>query len=811
MLIVIAKSLREWEEYPVPRFDSLSHWLTALGASPRRKAAAAALGAFCLLSAFCWLGHIWYREGLLTKQRGIVSDQLDPLANALVAQNQRFNLLRAVRAFVETQHRASSFTADFHRFARTLAEGTVGFRLLSLAPGGVQRLVYPLAGNESVVGHDLLRDDRPDVRDSVMRAVQTRQVAISDPHEFRVGGLVIAARFAIYLDGKFWGLANLVVDLPAHLAAAGMVDGKRFKLALRDSRQRVFFGDPAILAAAPVIQRIPLPEGSWELAAVPIQGWSAAIKENLRLFDAGAFSAVILLSVLVYLLAFRDARLASAVESRTREIDSARRDLETELTERKAVEARLQVAEERYRHLVDFSPDAVLVNFEGRIVFVNAAAVRLFGAARREDLIGRSPLDFVPVNLRAEIEALNKKTLESGLARHGGAQERTRLDGSTVHVETAAAPVTWEGGTAVQVIFRDVTDLRKAEAWLRTMIETTQDALVSIDRQGRIVMFNPAAERMFGYARSEIVGQKVNELMAEPYASEHDEHIERYKKTREARAIGRVRSVTAKRKNGELFPIEISVSEMEGERDIPFAALIRDVSEKNRLQSQLIESERLASIGATAAKIGHELANPINGMSLTIQLLEQRLSQQINPPDQQTKVTVKRLKDEIFRLNDLTRQFREFVRKEKYDFQPTELRKLIDDVIKLQEPHFVELNIRVEAVIAPDLPAVKVDPNKIKQVLLNLLKNAEEAMPKGGKITIDARATQNAVVLEISDTGAGIPMDVDAFEPFVTTKRDGTGIGLVIVRQIVTAHGGGISYRSQPGQGTSFCIELPRH
>jgi two-component system, LuxR family, sensor kinase FixL len=324
-------------------------------------------------------------------------------------------------------------------------------------------------------------------------------------------------------------------------------------------------------------------------------------------------------------------------------------------------------------------------------------------------------------------------------------------------------------------------------------------------------MFNPAAERMFGYARSEIVGQKVNELMAEPYASEHDEHIERYKKTREARAIGRVRSVTAKRKNGELFPIEISVSEMEGERDIPFAALIRDVSEKNRLQSQLIESERLASIGATAAKIGHELANPINGMSLTIQLLEQRLSQQINPPDQQTKVTVKRLKDEIFRLNDLTRQFREFVRKEKYDFQPTELRKLIDDVIKLQEPHFVELNIRVEAVIAPDLPAVKVDPNKIKQVLLNLLKNAEEAMPKGGKITIDARATQNAVVLEISDTGAGIPMDVDAFEPFVTTKRDGTGIGLVIVRQIVTAHGGGISYRSQPGQGTSFCIELPRH
>ncbi|MBI1996568.1 MAG: PAS domain S-box protein, partial [Deltaproteobacteria bacterium] len=465
-------------------------------------------------------------------------------------------------------------------------------------------------------------------------------------------------------------------------------------------------------------------------------------------------------------------RPSKAVESRTREIDSARRDLETELTERKAVEARLQAAEERYRHLVDFSPDAVLVNFQGRIVYVNSAVMRLFGAARREDLIGRSAFDCVPPNLRAEIVALNKKTLESGLPSQVGAQERTRLDGSIVHVETVAAPVAWEGGTAVQVIFRDVTELRKAEAWLRTLIETTQDALVSIDRQGRIVMFNPAAERMFGYARAEIAGQKVNTLMAEPYASEHDKYIERYKKTREARAIGRVRATTAKRKGGELFPIEISVSEMEGEEDIPFAALIRDVSEKDRLQTQLLESERLATIGATAAKIGHELANPVNGMSLTIQLLEQRLSRQINPPDDQTRATVKRLKDEIIRLNELTRQFREFVRKEKYDFRPTELRNLIDDVIKLQGPDFVERDIQVETVVSSDLPAVKVDGNKIKQVLLNLLKNAVEAMPGGGKITIEARATQDTVILEITDTGVGIPLDVDAFEPFMTTKKE---------------------------------------
>ena len=103
-----------------------------------------------------------------------------------------------------------------------------------------------------------------------------------------------------------------------------------------------------------------------------------------------------------------------------------------------------------------------------------------------------------------------------------------------------------------------------------------------------------------------------------------------------------------------------------------------------------------------------------------------------------------------------------------------------------------------------------VDRDKIKQVLLNLIRNAAEAMPSGGKITIEVRATDNAVLLDITDTGIGIPLDMDVFEPFVTTKKEGTGIGLVIVRQIVTAHGGKISYRSRPGEGTRFRIELPR-
>ena len=790
----------------------ISRWWRTYLAVPRRKALAMAALASVFLAGAWWGGHSWHREKLLAEKRGEVLAGLDLYANQLVIKlNRRFEILNALKAFVDTHASSTTFGADFESFARARIESIGLIYGAALAPGGVIRFVYPLAGNDKNLGNVLMNDPRPEVRADVARAIQSRAIVISTLMDLRRGGVGVVGRLAVYRNDEFWGLINIAVDVLAVLREVGVTEKGKLQMALRDAKSDVFFGEPTVFQSDPIIHRIELPEAYWELAAIPSNGWSGAIGRELRILDAGALSAVLLLSVLAYLIAFRDARLALAVESRTREIDSARRDLETELTERKAVEARLQAAEERYRHLVDFSPDAVLVNFKGRIVYVNTAALRLFSAARREDLLGRSAFDCVPVNLRAEIEALNKKTLESGLPRRVDAQERIRLDGSIVRVETVAAPMTWEGGTAVQVIFRDVTELRKAEAWLRTLIETTQDALVSIDRQGRIVMFNPAAERMFGYSRAEIAGQKVNELMAEPYASEHDEYIERYKKTREARAIGRVRATMAKRKSGELFPIEISVTEMEGEEDIPYAALIRDVSERDRLQSQLIESERLASIGATAAKIGHELANPINGMSLTIQLLEQRLSRQISPPDHQTNATVKRLKDEIIRLNELTRQFREFVRKEKYDFQPMELRKLIDDVIRLQEPHFVGRNVQVEAIVAPELPAVRVDGNKIKQVLLNLLKNAVEAMPGGGKITIEARATQNTVILEITDTGLGIPLDVDAFEPFMTTKKEGTGIGLVIVRQIVTAHGGGISYRSQPGQGTTFHIELPRN
>ena len=530
-------------------------------------------------------------------------------------------------------------------------------------------------------------------------------------------------RLAFDRGDVFWGLVNLNLDLPPILAESGIASQRNLRVALRDSAGRTLFGEKATFDDNPIVHRIGLPDGHWELAAVPVAGWNAANRHYLAIFDVGVLASALLLSAIVYLVAFRDARLALRVAQGTRELSA-------ELQHRTTIEAELRAMQSRYQTLVEVNPDAVLVNYKKKIVYANNAASRLLGASAPEDLLGRSPFDFVDPERKAEVERRYERALISGQANPPSIQRRFRLDGSFVFVETVAAPLAWDDGTAVQVIMRDVTEQRRAEAWVRSLIDTTQDAVVSIDRQARIVLFNPAAQRIFGYQPEEVVGQKVNMLMPEPYFSQHDGYIERYERTGKAQAIGRIRTVTAKRKNGEIFPIELSVAMVPTDLEIQYGAFIRDISEKTRLQQKAVESDRLATIGTMAAKFGHELGNPLNGMSLTIQLLEQRLRKHLPALDEQVSSTLTRLKSEISRLNSLLQDFRSLSRKETYNFQPVHLAELVTEAIEIELPHYAALGVNVERRFAADLPRVSVDIDKMKQVILNLAKNAVEAMPQ---------------------------------------------------------------------------------
>jgi two-component system, LuxR family, sensor kinase FixL len=408
--------------------------------------------------------------------------------------------------------------------------------------------------------------------------------------------------------------------------------------------------------------------------------------------------------------------------------------------------------------------------------------------------------------VKALAEAEEKLQLE--IAARKRAEEELRK--ARAELELRVDQRTAALATEIAERMRAEDELVRGQAWLRSLIDTTQDAVLSIDREGRVALFNPAAERVFGYSREEIVGHKVNELMGDPYATEHDGYIDRYERTGEARAIGRIRTVTAKRKNRELFPIELSVTKIAEDQQVQYAAFIRDISEKVRLQEQMVENERLVAIGTTAAKIGHELANPLNGMSLTIQLLEQRLNRQLSPVDSQITSTVNRLRNEVSRLGTLLEQFRSLSRREKFDFQPTTLTALVGEAIEIEMLRYAEKGIQVECSFASNLPTIIVDIDKMKQAIFNLAKNAAEAMAGGGRISIKGSASDNRIVLEISDTGTGIPTGINIFEPFFTTKPQGTGIGLSIVQQIVRAHGGSITYNSEHGKGTTFVIALPR-
>ena len=770
---------------------------------PRRNAFAVALIALVIFTGIWWAGHLWYRNTLLVEARGDVLAELDPYGNALLIDlRRRFDLIYGLRAWVTTAASLGDFGVNFESFAGQLREGVAGIRNLNVAPDGVVRFVYPRAGNEAIVGRDLINDSRLDVREEVARAIKLSKMVVSGPIELVVGGVGVVARLAIHRGDSFWGVINVSINLRTILEEAGITTQSKLQLALRDARGRVFFGAPALFDSEPVAHLIELPDRYWELAAIPILGWHGVIRRDLRIFDIGAMAIVLLLSAIAYLMAFRSARLNARVQERTRALNA-------ELSHRNTIETQLKEAEERYRSLVEVNPDAVLVAFNKKIVFANKAALQLFAAKSLNDLLGCSLFDLIHPDERVEVEKRHERALLSGLPNQPSIQRRLRLDGSLIEVETVGGPLPWEGGTAVQVVMRDLTEQRKAERSFHRLIETTQDAVISIDGQARIVMFNAAAERVFGYSRAEVAGKKVNMLMAEPYATEHDGYIARYESTGEARAIGRIRTVSARRKSGEIFPIELSVTQVASGEEVNYAAFVRDISEKVQLQQQAVENERLATIGTMAAKFGHELGNPLNGMSLTIQLLEQRLKRLIPTADEQVNATVARLKSEISRLNSLLQDFRSLSRKDYYNFQPITLPALVREAIEIELPRYAEHKIDVESSFPAELPQIAVDSDKMKQVILNLAKNAVEAMPHGGKLSFKGAATNRAVTLEVSDTGAGIAPEVDVFEPFFTTKAFGTGIGMTIVRQIVAAHGATISYRSKPGKGTTFSIQFP--
>jgi two-component system, LuxR family, sensor kinase FixL len=346
------------------------------------------------------------------------------------------------------------------------------------------------------------------------------------------------------------------------------------------------------------------------------------------------------------------------------------------------------------------------------------------------------------------------------------------------------------------------------------VIEATQDGVIFIDAGATIVWWNAAAGQIFGYTSEQVVGRLVTMLMPEPYASEHAGYIARYERTRVPHAIGSIRQVMGRRSDGSRFPLEVSVTEVD-DNSVRYAAILRDISERARTEQQLVHKNRMAAAGGLASMFIHEVSNPLNNMFIHAQMLERKVTKLASRPVPAEQVDLKAtlgeglgvVMDEMRRLSHLLHEFREL-------YQHTPTLSPINVVVLLRDMvrrHVVEpglVNIELIEEIEPGLPPVVGNVDKLEQVLANLGKNAIEAMPSGGMLRVRATRLDRKVIIEISDTGAGIAGDIDPFEAFHTTKPGSSGLGLPVVRQIVLDHGGDVTFVSEPGRGTTFRVEL---
>ena len=323
---------------------------------------------------------------------------------------------------------------------------------------------------------------------------------------------------------------------------------------------------------------------------------------------------------------------------------------------------------------------------------------------------------------------------------------------------------------------------------------------VTLDRKGLIRELNLTAAELFGTERRRLNSALFVRFVATSCRDDFHKFFRRLFASNK-REQCEVRLTTSKKVRLDVLLSGITVCD-DGGKPAVCQMAITDITISKRAE----ERERLAVIGETAAVLAHEISNPLTAMLLHLRLLEKGL---IETRKKKFASIVKDISAEALHLSNLLQDFSRLSRRETYDLQPGSLGALAQEILAMEVPKYPSKRIRVELKVEPDLPQVLADHGKLKQALLNLFKNAEEAMPKGGTLTLRAYKSEHRVMLEIRDTGIGIPKDLNIEEPFTTTKPGGTGLGLMIVRQIVAHHHGFLSYTSEPGKGTSFFLSFP--
>jgi hypothetical protein len=490
------------------------------------------------------------------------------------------------------------------------------------------------------------------------------------------------------------------------------------------------------------------------------------------------------------------------------------------------ISARRQ-SESRFQMAVQAAPNGMLmVRNDGVITFANINAEQMFGYDH-DGLVGLPAKELIPDRLRHEVSPYTESFPGSWPSRAAGHAREfygLRRDGSEFPVEIGLNPILTDDGDFILASVIDITERRQRfREFLLSVLANAVDAIITCDERGVILSFNQVAEKLFAYSSSEVVGHNVKLLIPEPYHSQLDRYLSNYRETGQARIVGAGREMVGRRKDGATFPIDLGVSEflLDGRRH--FNSVVRDITDRKKLEEQLQQSQKIEAVGQLAGGIAHDFNNLLTVICGYGELLLMKLK----PPDPNREL-VSFIMEAGARATTLTNQLLAFSRKQVLELKVLDLNDLVRNVETIIQ-RLIGEDVQLSVILNPTIGCVRADPGQVEQVLINFAVNARDAMPQGGNLEIETGTAEfdehyaqkhagckpgQYVRLSVTDTGCGMDPGIQSriFEPFFTTKEvgKGTGLGLAMVYGIVKQSDGFIVVESEPGKGSSFNVYLPQ-
>jgi len=483
------------------------------------------------------------------------------------------------------------------------------------------------------------------------------------------------------------------------------------------------------------------------------------------------------------------------------------------------------------RAVIETAIDGIVVIDEtGHVRLFNRACEQLFGYPAGQ-VIGNNVNMLMPPPYHDEHDGYLGRYRATGERRIIGIGRHVkgrRADGSVFPMYLSVGEIdTGTGERQFLGIIHDTTEQhaveeaqRESAKRLRSILELVPDAIIVIDERGLIETYSEAAERLFGWSAAEVGGRNLNMLMPSPYRERHDGFLKRYHDTGERRIIGIGRVVVGLRRDGSTFPMELAVGEMELSGRRLFTGFVRDLTERQLaekrlqdLQSELLHVSRLSAMGEMATALAHELNQPLTAVINWSQAARRLFDAQT--PESRTKALefIDNSITQADRAGQIIRRLRSFVSKGENEPGREEPNAVVEEATALALVGAGERNVRVSLELGTDLPPVLIDKVQIQQVVINLVRNAIEAMAavELRQLTITTTQAEAGVAVSVADTGPGLAPEVadQLFQPFVTTKRKGMGIGLSICRSIIDKHGGRLQATPRPEGGMIFSFIMP--